>query len=472
MRSIDRISLVTGVVSSSGTSFWVQWCVSLSLLLALLWLLVQLKIGQFGDQYRMLAVITVFASIPLYMLVRVYQKNLGYLSGLMRVLVAWLLLLGLLTVIGFITKTSDSYSREVLLQWMVLGGLLQAISFLALHSLNNRYHQRLLKQCNTLIVGTSDSALKLADTITRKRGEPLSGLVTVANDVKQHIPPNIPPIYPVLGDVTQLRALIREHHITRLYIVLPLQLASQIEGLYIDMLDLHVDVIWLPDLADMTLLNHSISSIDGMPAINLNESPLSAYPVAILVKAVLDRVLAVFALLVFSPVMLSVALVIKLSSPGPVIFKQRRHGYDDEIIEVWKFRSMRVHDDADVVQATRADTRITPIGRFIRRTSIDELPQFFNVLQGRMSLVGPRPHAVAHNDYYANKINAYMARHRIKPGITGLAQVSGCRGETETLDKMQQRINYDLDYINNWSLFLDVKILMKTPVSLISKDVY
>jgi len=175
---------------------------------------------------------------------------------------------------------------------------------------------------------------------------------------------------------------------------------------------------------------------------------------------------------VLSPLLLLFALLIKLTSPGPVIFKQDRHGWNGEVIKVWKFRSMRVHDDHEVRQASRNDSRITPVGRFIRRTSIDELPQLFNVLQGHMALVGPRPHAIAHNDYYSGKIRAYMARHRIKPGITGLAQVNGCRGETETLEKMQQRVDIDLRYINTWSLWLDIKILLKTPFTLLSKDIY
>jgi putative colanic acid biosynthesis UDP-glucose lipid carrier transferase len=178
------------------------------------------------------------------------------------------------------------------------------------------------------------------------------------------------------------------------------------------------------------------------------------------------------AIIVFSPLLLAIAIAVKLSSPGPIIFKQQRHGWNGKIINVWKFRSMRVHDDQHVQQASRQDSRITAVGRFIRRTSIDELPQLFNVLQGHMALVGPRPHAVAHNDYYTGKISAYMARHRIKPGITGLAQISGCRGETETIDKMQKRVEIDLAYINNWSLWLDIKILIKTPFTLLSKDIY
>jgi putative colanic acid biosynthesis UDP-glucose lipid carrier transferase len=191
-------------------------------------------------------------------------------------------------------------------------------------------------------------------------------------------------------------------------------------------------------------------------------------------KDVMDRTIAAIALLVLSPLMLWVAYKVKRSSPGPVFFKQDRHGWDGKVIKVWKFRSMKLHEEAngEVKQATKEDPRITEIGRLIRRTSIDELPQLINVLQGTMSLVGPRPHAVAHNNYYSDKINAYLARHRIKPGITGLAQISGYRGETETIDKMAKRVEYDLSYINNWSLFLDVKILIKTPISLFSKEIY
>lgn len=191
-----------------------------------------------------------------------------------------------------------------------------------------------------------------------------------------------------------------------------------------------------------------------------------------MLKALLDRCLAMLAIVVLSPLMAVVALLVKWSSPGPVLFKQQRHGRHGRIIEVWKFRSMRLHDDCDVKQATRGDPRITPVGRFIRRTSIDELPQLFNVLRGEMSLVGPRPHAVSHNIYYSEKIIAYMARHRVKPGVTGMAQVNGYRGETDTIEKMQKRVEMDLEYINNWSIWLDIKILIKTPFVLLSKNAY
>jgi putative colanic acid biosynthesis UDP-glucose lipid carrier transferase len=204
----------------------------------------------------------------------------------------------------------------------------------------------------------------------------------------------------------------------------------------------------------------------------LNESPLTSRPTAALSKSLVEKTVAFLAIIALSPILLIIALAVKINSPGPVFFKQDRHGWNGKVIKVWKFRSMRVHDDRDVKQASRNDSRITPVGRFIRRTSLDELPQLFNVLQGHMALVGPRPHAVAHNNYYSGKILAYMARHRIKPGITGLAQISGCRGETDTIDKMQKRVEIDLQYINSWSLWLDLKILVKTPFTLLSKDIY
>ncbi|AOE83153.1 undecaprenyl-phosphate glucose phosphotransferase [Pseudomonas sp. TCU-HL1] len=450
-----------------GLTFWGQWLAAMALLLLLLCALTLLKTGEIASQYRVLGGFALFASVPVYSLMRVYHKQHGYLVGLGRLLGGWLVLLSLLTVATFVTKTSHLFSREVILTWGVLGFALQSGLYVPLHHVSRRYHRQLQSARTSLIVGTGELALDLADKLVRHRNEPLVGLVA-GND--QVHPDNL--LYPVIGNLAHLRDLIAHHHIRRLYIALPLTEAEQIEGLYIDLLDASVDVVWIPDLQSLMLLNHSVSDIDGLPAIHLNESPLTSYPTAALTKAALDRTIALLAILALSPMLLATAIAVKLSSPGPVLFKQKRHGWNGRVIKVWKFRSMRVHADAQVKQASREDPRITRVGRFIRRTSIDELPQLFNVLQGRMSLVGPRPHAVAHNDYYTGKIDAYMARHRIKPGITGLAQINGCRGETETLDKMEKRVELDLAYINNWSIWLDLKILIKTPFTLLSKDIY
>jgi len=190
-----------------------------------------------------------------------------------------------------------------------------------------------------------------------------------------------------------------------------------------------------------------------------------------IVKRISDFVLASLILAAISPLMIAIAAGVKLSSPGPVLFKQRRYGLDGKRIVVYKFRSMSVAEDGDIVrQATRDDSRVTRFGGFLRRTSLDELPQFINVLQGRMSIVGPRPHAVAHNEMYRKLIRGYMIRHKVKPGITGLAQVNGLRGETQTVEKMKARIDYDLSYLRNWSLLLDLQIILKTIVVVLQKQ--
>lgn len=457
----------TTIPADRSLTFWAQWLAAISILMLLLCALAMAKTGEVDTQYRMLSAFVLLGSVPAYSMMQVYHKHHGYLVGLGRLLAGWLVLLSGLMVLAFITKTSDLFSREVILIWTFAGYTLQACLYVPLHNLARRYQQRLRAARTSLIVGTGELALDLADKLALQKSEPLIGLVA-ADDLSL---PN-DSLYSILGSLAHLRDLIATHRIRRLYIALPLTEAEKIEELYIDLLDSSVDVIWIPDLRSLILLNHSVSEIEGLPAIHLNESPLTSYPTAALSKALLDRTVALIAIILLSPVLLATAMAVKMSSPGPVLFKQKRHGWNGKIIKVWKFRSMRLHDDQEIKQASRHDPRITRVGQFIRRTSIDELPQLFNALQGRMSLVGPRPHAVAHNDYYTGKIDAYMARHRIKPGITGLAQISGFRGETQTLDKMAKRVELDLAYINNWSLWLDIKILIKTPFTLLSKDIY
>lgn len=465
-RSLLSIRSAEGF-AARGLTFWLQWLTAAFLMTLLLLSLASWKGGNIEPQYRILAIFALLISVPVYSLFRVYDKQRGYLVGVARLSGAWLVLLAVLTALAFVTKTSELFSREVLLSWSLLGVIIQTASFLPLHMLARRYHQEQQAQRTSLIIGTGDLAQELADKLVRERNQPMLGLVSADDE-----PQPDDGLYPIIGNVAHLRELIATLKIRCLYLALPLSSAQQIESLYIDLLDANVDVIWMPDLNSMMLLNHSVSEIGGLPAIHLNESPLTAYPTGALTKAFMDRSLALFGIILLSPLLIGIAIAVKLSSPGPVLFKQLRHGWNGQVIKVWKFRSMRQHQDTRVRQATRDDPRITRVGRFIRRTSIDELPQLFNVLQGRMSLVGPRPHAVAHNDYYTGKIAAYMARHRIKPGITGLAQISGLRGETDTLDKMEKRVECDIAYINNWSLWLDIKILIKTPFSLLGNHIY
>jgi putative colanic acid biosynthesis UDP-glucose lipid carrier transferase len=217
----------------------------------------------------------------------------------------------------------------------------------------------------------------------------------------------------------------------------------------------------VPDILGITIVQGRLQDVGGVPVVGLCESPFTG--VNALVKRAEDLVLASLIVLAIAPLLLALAVGVKLSSPGPVIFRQRRHGLDGREIVVWKFRSMRALDDGLVVpQAVRDDPRVTRFGAFLRRSSLDELPQFVNVLQGRMSIVGPRPHALAHNELYRGLIGAYMVRHKVKPGITGWAQVNGLRGETETVDKMRARVEHDLEYLRRWSLALDLRIIART----------
>lgn len=452
--------------SASDLGFWAHWLPGMGAVITTLCLLTWLKIGDVTQPYRILAALTVLASIPVFILCKVYFRADGLLKGSLHLLAGWTVLQMVLTLLAFATKTGSIYSREVLLTWMTLGFVVLWIPYAALWAYFKRRHEKKRTRRKALIVGTGQLAQLLADKLQRQRMEPVVGLVSTDDNYPDD------GLYPVLGNLDQLHQLIVAHRIQRLYLALPLEQSHRVQQLYIDLLDTPIDVTWLPDLHSVLLLNHSVTDIKGLPAIHLNESPLTSYPTAALTKAVLDRSAALLLLIVFSPLLLGIALLVKRSSPGPVLFKQQRHGYNGKIFKVYKFRSMRMHDDSEVKQATRNDSRVTPIGRFIRRTSIDELPQLFNVLQGKMSLVGPRPHAVAHNNYYTDKISAYMARHRIKPGITGWAQVNGCRGETDTLDKMKKRLELDLIYINTWSIWLDIKILLKTPFTLLDKNIY
>jgi len=240
----------------------------------------------------------------------------------------------------------------------------------------------------------------------------------------------------------------------------------------LQLIDLNVDVVWAPDIIGLHMLSPSVKEVAGIPLYYLSESPMTEG--ALLSKLLLDKVVAFGALITLSPVMILAALAVKFTSSGPVFFHQERHGLDGKIIHISKFRSMKVHQeqDGEVSQAVKGDSRLTPIGAFLRKSSIDELPQIINVLKGDMSLVGPRPHAVSHNHYYSEKISIYMSRHRILPGMTGLAQVNGCRGETDTLEKMEKRVEYDLTYINNWSVWLDIRIMVKTVYTLFSRNAY
>lgn len=269
---------------------------------------------------------------------------------------------------------------------------------------------------------------------------------------------------PVIGDWGELRGRIRAGLIDEVWLTLPMSHERRIQRIVRELRDEFVELRLLPDVRHVAVVDRSATDVLGMPAINLATTPRSAPE--LWAKFAFDRAFALAVLVPLLPVLAALAVAVKLSSPGPVLFRQRRKGVDGREFDILKFRTMRVHRQQPGVvrQASRNDARITPVGAFLRRTSLDELPQFFNVLFGQMSVVGPRPHAIEHDDFYRRLVDGYMYRYRVRPGITGWAQVNGYRGETRKVEAMAARVKFDLFYMQNWSFWFDIKIILLTIV--------
>lgn len=276
----------------------------------------------------------------------------------------------------------------------------------------------------------------------------------------------------VCGKLDDVVGFVKRHSVRAVYVTLPWSSQARVAKLVDALKDTTASIFFVLDMSDMDLFRPSFFELGSVAGVSVCESPFHGLAGA--AKRALDVVVSVAAIVLMAPVMLAIAVAIKATSRGPIIFVQRRYGLDGQDIAVYKFRTMKVQEDGAVVrQATRDDDRVTPIGAFLRRTSLDELPQFFNVLQGRMSVVGPRPHAAAHNEHYRRLVKGYMLRHKVPPGITGWAQINGFRGETDTLEKMEARVQLDLDYLRNWSPWLDLQIIGKTALVVLSgKNAY
>ena len=405
----------------------------------------------------------------------IYRKNMTFTRKALDIFQAWSLTFAILIALGFLTKQSDTFSRLLLGELFVAGYLCQA----ALHFVVRASFKEMLRRSaeldRVIVVGTGRLAAYLDQRIQRSDwlGQSVVGLVSLpeAQGGPAHDAETFGPTSPVLGNLDELLELIDRHEVRTVYFAIPLNASNVIESLYFRLLDKHVAVHWVPDIFSLPLVNHTVSSIAGVPILTLSETPLIG--IRRLLKTLEDVVLSVVILLLLSPVLLAIAIAVKLDSPGPVFFRQARLGWGGKRFHIWKFRSMYVHDDKGVVvQAQKNDPRVTRVGAFLRRTSLDELPQIFNVIRGEMSLVGPRPHAVQHDLEYAQQIAHYFARHKIKPGITGLAQVRGFRGETRDLGMMMLRVESDIEYINNWSLWSDLAILVRTTRALTGKNAY
>lgn len=376
-------------------------------------------------------------------------RGKSFLQQQGRVWLGWLAAIGIALSVAFFLKTSESYSRQWFIGLVVLGGsasaLLRLGAFLALRRL--RSAGRNLKSV-LLVENGGAAARQLHEGRSLDEfGFRLAQILPYAHDEQW---------------LEGLVASVEEQGVHEVWLCLPLSEGNAIRSVLYALRHHTVAVRFIPEWGDLPLLNHKISNIAGLYSLDLSCSPMDGP--ARVIKRLEDMFVGGLISLLILPVCIGIAVAIKLSSPGPVLFKQYRTGINGQKFKVYKFRSMVVHQEChgEVTQAQRQDPRITRIGAFLRRTSLDELPQFFNVLQGRMSIVGPRPHALAHNEYYKDLVESYMQRHKVKPGITGWAQVNGYRGETDTLEKMQKRVEYDLWYIDNWSLWLDLKIIFLT----------
>ena len=379
----------------------------------------------------------------------------------------WLAIVLLLLLLGWASRTLSVFDSRVMLAW----ALATPAALFAAHRLLPVVWPRVLAveglHKSAVIAGANELGRKLA---FRLRENPLLG-IRFAGYFDDRAPGRLQNIIPRenLGSLGALADYARANPLDVIYIALPMASQPRILKLLEDLRDTTASIYFVPDIFVSDLIQGRVDSIGGLPVVAVCESPF--YGFNGVVKRISDFVLAGLILLLISPLMLAIAIGVKLSSPGPVLFKQRRYGLDGKRIVIYKFRSMTVAEDGDMVrQATRNDSRVTRFGAFLRRSSLDELPQFINVLQGRMSVVGPRPHAVAHNEMYRKVIRGYMIRHKVKPGVTGLAQVNGWRGETETVEKMKARIDCDLAYLRNWSLFLDLRIILKTLVVVLQKQ--
>ncbi len=374
------------------------------------------------------------------------------------ILSMWILCCSAMFALGFLSKTSIYFSRVTIFAWALSTPFVLIGERVILRHILSRFRLSGFNSRSVAIVGDDKNAdlIKRAIIDSPWRGLHVHGVYddvsgTQTAQTAGHIQ----------GDIDALLNHVQEGNIDCVYIAYPMQQQEKIRRLVERLADSTVSVHIVPDVFVSDLLRARWTSLGEIPLVSVYESPI--YGANQFLKRLEDMILGAVILLLISPVLLMVSVAVKLTSSGPILFKQRRYGLNGQIIEVWKFRSMSVTEDgAHVPQAQKNDPRITPLGAILRRTSLDELPQFINVLQGRMSIVGPRPHAVAHNEQYRKLIHGYMLRHMVKPGITGWAQVNGWRGETDTIEKMAKRVQYDLYYINNWSLWLDLKIILMT----------
>ena len=425
------------------------------------------KTDTFSWHYQYPLILSILLILVVYQITGQYKDEKTAFSSFLSRCKAWFIVVFILLFIGFITKSTAYYSREIFTLWIISSLILQHLFFLITKNIYLSFQKKHHKKQHALVIGNSASTKKLIASINKSNwvnhkiigyvGESKTDGLSAIN---------------FLGSLDQIDTIIDDNKISLVYIALPSHQLDQLNPICLELMKKDIDLHWIPDVNAFNLINHHVKEIAGLPVITLSESPLVGS--RRLFKRLFDFIFASLSLILFTPFLLLTAILIKLDSPGPVFFRQERHGWNHKVFKIYKFRSMKLHKEESnkVTQATQHDPRITKLGAFLRKSSIDELPQLINVIKGDMSIVGPRPHAIAHNHYYQDKIDGYLGRHKIKPGITGLAQITGFRGETDTHEKMLGRVKQDLAYINNWSIHFDIEIILRTFVSLWRDQAY
>jgi putative colanic acid biosynthesis UDP-glucose lipid carrier transferase len=392
----------------------------------------------------------------------------SFTRSVLSIISGWLFLASLIFFFGYATKGLTLYPARAILTWLWAA----PISLIIANALFRLAAPMLLRAQGSkraIVIGMNEQGAQLA---SRLSDSPYTDLQMLGffDDRSLERLHAIRHDHTLIGRIDEAAEYVKREQIHLIYISLPMATQPRIMRLLDELRDTTASIYFVPDMFVTDIIQSRMETVCDMPVVSVCETPFTGTNG--LTKRLSDIVLSTLILLMLSPILLVIACGVKLTSPGPVIFKQRRYGLDGQEIVVYKFRSMTVCEDGgQITQARKGDQRITRLGAILRKTSLDELPQFFNVLQGRMSIVGPRPHAVAHNEMYRKLINGYMVRHKVKPGITGWAQVNGLRGETDTLDKMKSRVDCDLDYLRHWSLGLDLYIILKT-VTIVFKDQY
>ncbi len=381
------------------------------------------------------------------------------LTAAVDIVAAWVPVVVLLWLGSWAMDSLRLFDERVLLVWALVTPVLVWVAGIIGGWILKRLAALPQNRRTAVVIGAGPLGVKVAKALRDAHGQGIDFVGYFDDRTDERLHPEA--ALQRAGGLKEAASYIRAHGIREVYITLALGSQPRIVELLEQVQGTTASVFFVPDVFGISIIQGRIEDLNGVPVVGICETPFTG--TNDLVKRVSDVVLASLILVLISPVLLAIVIGVKLSSPGPAIFRQKRNGLDGEEIIVYKFRSMRAMDNGSVVkQATKDDPRITRFGAFIRRTSLDELPQFINVLQGRMSIVGPRPHAVAHNEQYRQLIKAYMVRHKVRPGITGWAQVNGHRGETDTIEKMQARVEYDLEYLRNWSLSLDLQIIART----------